>query len=232
VINFQQVNVRVTPGYVGKPAWDAVATVPSGAILWVAAGPDVADGLTWWWVSFGPIQGWVAAFANTGTQILDPVLRGGYITGPGVPTCAIGQPHTVGYGQYLVHLSNFYGVTVTSIMRTNGLRSIDLWPGQVLCIPVPGSGVSPVESVVGEVGYWQPSAVGLGVGSGTLLMQRAEAGVQWIDWTPYTTFSYATGPAATPGVLMAGNQIEVIGEHGLPGRLLARHVVVLKPALP
>ncbi len=42
------VNIRATPGYLGKPAGDVVAQAMPGDAVEIVDGPVVADNLTWW----------------------------------------------------------------------------------------------------------------------------------------------------------------------------------------
>jgi len=66
------VNVRITPGYKGKPPEDAVAKAQPGTALTITQGPQEADGLFWWQVSGKEIHGWVAEAAPSGVRLLAP----------------------------------------------------------------------------------------------------------------------------------------------------------------
>ena len=65
-------NLRRAAGYLNKPAGDVVGTVPSGAILDVLGGPQVADNLTWWQVRYRDLVGWMAETRSNGAPLLDP----------------------------------------------------------------------------------------------------------------------------------------------------------------
>lgn len=69
-----RVNIRQTPGYLGKGDDDIVAQMEPGAIVTILEWPQAADQLTWWHIrldaSTGPLQGWVAESTASGVQIL------------------------------------------------------------------------------------------------------------------------------------------------------------------
>ncbi|HRJ43003.1 MAG TPA: peptidoglycan DD-metalloendopeptidase family protein, partial [Caldilineaceae bacterium] len=72
-----EVNVRRSPGYVGKPEGDVAAVVPSKALLRLAEGPRQADGLSWWRVTGvenPAIEGWMAEVSPIGVRLLAPAL--------------------------------------------------------------------------------------------------------------------------------------------------------------
>lgn len=69
------VRMRLTPGYVGKPAEDVVTDIAPGVLLAVTGGPQAADGLTWWLLrpQSGPeaaYAGWMAEYAPDGLRLL------------------------------------------------------------------------------------------------------------------------------------------------------------------
>lgn len=69
------VNIRATPGYLGKSAGDIVAQVMSGDAVEIVAGPALADNLTWWRVRLSPgggalVEGWMAEATASGVQIM------------------------------------------------------------------------------------------------------------------------------------------------------------------
>ena len=70
------VNIRRTPGYLGKPQGDILAQMKPGESVTLLDGPEVADSLTWWFVRYQPngqaIEGWVAESTASGVQILAP----------------------------------------------------------------------------------------------------------------------------------------------------------------
>ncbi len=77
-ISLAEVNLRKTPGFVGKPADDVVALLPSKALLRLAEGPRDVDGLFWWRVE-GTINGqgmngWMAEVSTRGIRLLAPAL--------------------------------------------------------------------------------------------------------------------------------------------------------------
>jgi hypothetical protein len=74
-ITSSQVNIRLEPGYLSKPAGDIIGQVPPGGTVEVIGGRNIADGLTWWFVRYtapdgATIDGWVAEATASGVQIL------------------------------------------------------------------------------------------------------------------------------------------------------------------
>lgn len=74
------VNLRRSPGHVGKPADDILAEVPSGAAMTVVGGPRVLDGLRWWRLEYRNssdrvISGWMTEVRTTGEVILAPAFQ-------------------------------------------------------------------------------------------------------------------------------------------------------------
>lgn len=70
-----RVNVRVTPGYLSKPAGDVLGVVAPGAALLILGESQIADNLTWWrvratLVDGRVVEGWVAEATASGVQIL------------------------------------------------------------------------------------------------------------------------------------------------------------------
>lgn len=70
-----RVNIRATPGYLGKPDGDVIGQVPPGAAVDIVGGRTNADNLTWWLVRYtapdgGVIQGWMAEATAGGVQIM------------------------------------------------------------------------------------------------------------------------------------------------------------------
>lgn len=70
-----RVNVRVTPGYLSKPAGDVLGVVAPGATLLILGENQIADNLTWWrvratLVDGRVVEGWVAEATASGVQIL------------------------------------------------------------------------------------------------------------------------------------------------------------------
>jgi hypothetical protein len=72
-----RVNIRATPGYLGKPDGDIIGQVPPGAQVEIVGGRTTADNLSWWLVRYvapdgGVIQGWMAEATAGGVQIMAP----------------------------------------------------------------------------------------------------------------------------------------------------------------
>lgn len=71
-----RVNIRRSPGYLGKVDGDIVGQMEQGATVTILEWPQAADQLTWWYIrndtSAGPIEGWVAESTASGVQILTP----------------------------------------------------------------------------------------------------------------------------------------------------------------
>ena len=70
------VNMRRSPGYVGKPSNDVVAQIPRGTTLeLVGASARTVDSLTWWNLTGKladgrTVTGWLAQFSQNGTPLL------------------------------------------------------------------------------------------------------------------------------------------------------------------
>ncbi len=68
------VNIRSTPGYLGKSSSDVVGQIAPGEEVKILDGPQEADGLTWWYVRAGDgarsLVGWIAEATGSGVQIL------------------------------------------------------------------------------------------------------------------------------------------------------------------
>jgi len=71
-----RVNIRRTPGYLGKGGDDILAQMEPGAIVTILEGPQSTDQLTWWRIRYdspaGPAEGWVAESTASAVQILAP----------------------------------------------------------------------------------------------------------------------------------------------------------------
>ncbi len=65
------VNLRKTPGYIGKTPSDRVALIPNGGVVIILAGPEQVDELTWWFVSWKDKEGWMAERRSSGGEILE-----------------------------------------------------------------------------------------------------------------------------------------------------------------
>lgn len=75
----EPVNLRTSPGYLGKPSEDVIATVSNEPVLTVVDGPVQADSLTWWQVQTmagaasledQPASGWIAVASPQGQRFL------------------------------------------------------------------------------------------------------------------------------------------------------------------
>lgn len=69
-----RVNIRRTPGYLGKGDDDILTQMESGANVTILDGPQIADQLTWWRIRYdspaGSAEGWVAESTASGVRIL------------------------------------------------------------------------------------------------------------------------------------------------------------------
>jgi len=70
-VNNGPVNMRQTPGYLGKPNSDRIGLVPAGQKLRVVGGPEPKDNLVWWQVQWGNKTGWMAENTASGVLILN-----------------------------------------------------------------------------------------------------------------------------------------------------------------
>ena len=71
-ITNSRVNIRRTPGHLGKPGDDIVAQAQPGESLEILSGPTEADSLLWWQIRYGNVDGWVAEATSSGVTILGP----------------------------------------------------------------------------------------------------------------------------------------------------------------
>ena len=63
--------LRQSPGYSNKNNdVDLLANVPAGDIVQILDGPEQADGLNWWYVSWNGITGWMADHTGSGKTIM------------------------------------------------------------------------------------------------------------------------------------------------------------------
>lgn len=67
-----RVNVRRTPGHLGKPDDDVLLQVQPGEVLTILGDVASANGLTWHRVAVNGSEGWVAESTASGVQILAP----------------------------------------------------------------------------------------------------------------------------------------------------------------
>lgn len=98
------VNVRKTPGLVGKPADDLLGYFENRTTLNIVEGPRDLDGMRWWRVggitlSRGEVIGWVAEKLLDGTPLIGPPDR---LPGTKIPTPAenrwLGAPYAGSFG--------------------------------------------------------------------------------------------------------------------------------------
>lgn len=66
-----KVNLRRTPGYVGKNDNDSLYEIPCGEFVELVGQTQKVDGLTWWNVYWNGYTGWVADHTGSGKVILD-----------------------------------------------------------------------------------------------------------------------------------------------------------------
>jgi hypothetical protein len=72
-----RVNIRATPGHLGKPAEDVLAQAQPGESMEIIGGPEQADNLTWWRIRHAAadgrtVEGWMAEATSSGVVILGP----------------------------------------------------------------------------------------------------------------------------------------------------------------
>ena len=65
-----RVNVRATPGHLGKSDGDVLAQLEPGGAMIILGETAPANNLTWWRVSYQGVEGWVAEATASGVQIL------------------------------------------------------------------------------------------------------------------------------------------------------------------
>ena len=74
-ITNSRVNIRQTPGHLGKSDSDILAQMQPGATVTIIGGPTSADNLVWWQIQFTAsdgrtLDGWAAEATGSGVQIL------------------------------------------------------------------------------------------------------------------------------------------------------------------
>lgn len=63
--------LRQSPGYSNKNNdVDLLAEIPAGDIVQILGGPEQADGLDWWYVSWNGVTGWLADHTGSGKTIM------------------------------------------------------------------------------------------------------------------------------------------------------------------
>ncbi len=69
-ITGSRVNLRQTPGHVGKSSSDVLAQLRPGDALIIEGETAAVDNLTWWRVTYQGNEGWVAEATASGVDIL------------------------------------------------------------------------------------------------------------------------------------------------------------------
>lgn len=69
-ITGSRVNLRRTPGHLGKDASDVLAQLEPGSAVVLLGESTQANNLTWWRVAYQGHEGWVAEATASGVQIL------------------------------------------------------------------------------------------------------------------------------------------------------------------
>lgn len=85
------VRMRRSPGFMNKPVTDVIADLPANTLATVLAGPNNADGLSWWQlrITSSGQEGWVAERSAAGEVLL--VLNSGPIDPPPTGKFKIGD---------------------------------------------------------------------------------------------------------------------------------------------
>ncbi len=65
-----RVNLRQTPGHLGKPGGDVLAQLRPGDAVVILGETASADNLIWWRVAYQGTEGWVAESTASGVEIL------------------------------------------------------------------------------------------------------------------------------------------------------------------
>ncbi|MCB0113551.1 MAG: hypothetical protein KDD84_05665, partial [Caldilineaceae bacterium] len=114
------VNLRRTPGYLGKTAGDIIAQVtPEDRLRVVSTAPAHADGISWWEVERGPtaarpeLQGWIAqTVPGAETPLFEPA-----------PSAAPPLPETPAPSRAILGVGN-WAITqaLVNLRRTPGMR--------------------------------------------------------------------------------------------------------------
>jgi len=73
-ITNSRVNIRQSPGHLGKGDSDILAQMQPGESVTIIGGPTPMDNLVWWQIQYnsngGTIAGWTAEATGSGVQIL------------------------------------------------------------------------------------------------------------------------------------------------------------------
>jgi hypothetical protein len=65
-----RVNLRQTPGHVGKASSDVLTQLSPGDAVVILGETTSADNLAWWRVAYQGMEGWVAEATASGVEIL------------------------------------------------------------------------------------------------------------------------------------------------------------------
>jgi LysM repeat protein len=210
-----RLNVRQSPGYLGKAAGDVVAELPQGTVVTIAQGPTLRDRSAWWAVTVaGVIRGWAAEWSTSGARLL--------ARGICPPTTAAPPPlasYTVAVGDTLGGLAERFGTTVVDIMRANHLADASLAAGQFLWIP-PATAITPPQMrLLGDVQWLDLE---------TSQVQVLQAGRSvWAVWTNGASIEHPSGVRTTVAALVPGTTIEVIGSYSAFGGLMAARIYIV-----
>ena len=122
------VRMRQTPGTTNKPATDTVALVPPGETLTVLGGPERADQMTWWRLSWRApdgrlLNGWMAQALANG----DVLLELGAPEPPALPAPPPAYTFTPG--------DRFATTTIVRLRRTSGVSAA---PEDIIAEIMPG----------------------------------------------------------------------------------------------
>lgn len=218
VINARQLNIRQSPGYRFKGPTDVRGTVGRSAVLTVDWGPTFADGLTWWHVQVGWINGWAAEQSASGLPLLRPIGFGlREYADPYLLTLYVVRP-----GDTLTNISNQFQTSVAEIMQRNQLPDVKIKAYQTLLVPAPDL-TWPLDSIVGIVGGMQPGADG----SGVLTLTQSEGNLRSVALNTDTYVAYGTGTSATMWDCAPGQTVEVIGRYGPDAVVRAQEIYIV-----
>ncbi len=92
-----EVNLRRSPGFRGKPANDVLYAIPPGSQVTLLAGPQAADGVNWWQIRYASpfgntFTGWAGEATASGSRLLDPVSGQPPAVPPPVATPPVATP--------------------------------------------------------------------------------------------------------------------------------------------
>jgi LysM repeat protein len=210
-----RLNVRQSPGYLGKAAGDVVAELPHGTVVTIAQGPTLRDRSAWWALTTaGVIRGWAAEWSSSGARLL---ARGSCPPTTAAPPSL--ASYTVATGDTLGGLAERFGTTVVDIMRANHLANASLAAGQFLWIPPATAIAAPQMRLLGDVQWLDPK---------TGKLQVLQAGRStWAVWTNGASIEYTSGLRTKATALVPGTTIEVIGAYSGHGGLTAARIYVV-----